>query len=495
MASPETNKTQENASMPFGWALFCLAFLLISMVCSVIWLNIPVHINLLTSIAVTLLVSWLNNGHDWKSLEDAIDYGGKICIQPTIIMMLIDALIASWIACGTVPMIIYWGLKLINPSAFLVTACLLTAITAISIGSSWSAAGTVGVALIGIGAGLGVNPAMTAGAIISGAYLGDKMSPMSDTTNLAPAVAEADLFDHIKSMMYTTVPAFVISLAVYTVLGMKFTASGVDSETVTATMNAITEHFVMNPLLLLPPVVVIIMAVLKCPSIPTLLVSTLTAVALAMVFQGQSLSSIATILDSGFSIETGYADFDLLMSRGGLQSMLWTAALGILGMLYGAIMEKTGLLTAFLEKLKPLVRSTGGLVTTVVFSSIILLAATASQTLAIVVGGRMYISEFKKKDLLPQTLSRTLEDSGTIVSPLIPWSLCGAYMAGTLGVPVLSFVPYAFFCWLCPIIAIVYAFSGKFFWKTGERPSIRTYRPLTSEEEARLSKHQASAKA
>lgn len=467
-------QTQKTKDMPFGWALFCIAFLLCSMVASVLWLDIPVHINLLTSIAVTLGVAWLN-GKPWKELAAAIEYGGQILVTPTIIMMLIGCLIASWIAGGTVPMIIYWGLKMINPSMFLVTACLICAVCAISIGSSWSTAGTVGVALVGIGAGLGINPAMTAGAIISGAYLGDKMSPMSDTTNLAPAVAEADLFDHIKSMMYTTGPAFVISLVIYGVLGMRYTAEGIDSEQVANTLTAIEQSFNMNIFLLLPPVIVIVMAILKCPSIPTLLFSTLAASLLAMIFQGQSLASMATILDSGFSIESGFADFDTLMSRGGLQSMLWTAALGMLGMLYGAIMEKTGLLSSFLEHMKPLVKNTGTLITTVIFSNAILLAATASQTLAIVVGGRMYVTEFKKKDLLPQVLSRTLEDSGTIISPLIPWSLCGVYMAGTLGVPTLSYLPYSFLCWLCPIIAIIYGFTGKFVWKTGEHPSQRTY--------------------
>ena len=315
----------------------------------------------------------------------------------------------------------------------------------------------------------------TAGAVVSGAYLGDKMSPMSDTTNLAPAVAEADLFDHIKSMMYTTGPAFVITLIVYGLLGLQYDASSVDSEMVTMMTAAIQENFHMNILLLLPAVAVIVMAVCKCPSIPTLMVSTLVAVVLAMLVQGQSLSGILNILDSGFSIDTALPEFNRLVNRGGLQSMLWTAALGILGMLYGSIMEKAGLLEALLSKMAPLVKSTGGLVTAVVLTCTLLLMATASQTLAIVVGGRMYIGEFKKKNLLPQTLSRTLEDSGTIISPLVPWSLCGAYMAGTLGVSTMSYLPFTMFCWLCPVLAIVYGFTGKFFWKTGEKSSQKIY--------------------
>ena len=429
--------------MPLGWAVFCLVFLLGSMTCSVVWINIPIHVNLLTSISVTLAVAWYN-GKTWDELSEALEYGGKICIIPTIIMMMVGVLIAAWIACGTVPMIIYWGLKLINPSIFLVTAAVICAVVSIATGSSWSTAGTVGVALVGIGAGLGVNPGMTAGAIISGAYLGDKMSPMSDTTNLAAAVSEGDLFDHIRSMMYTTCPSFIIALVIYGVLGMQFSVHGVNSELVEATMKAIEEHFVMSPLLMIPPVIVIGMAIKKYPSIPTLLIATLAAAILAFTVQGCTFGEIVKMLDSGFSISSGLPEFDKLMNRGGLQSMLWTAALGILGMLYGAIMERTGLLTGLLERIKPIISSVGGLITTVIFTNIILLASTASQTLAIVVGGRMFVSEFKKKHLLPQVLSRTLEDSGTIVSPLIPWSLCGVYMSGTLGVPALDFVPYAF---------------------------------------------------
>lgn len=466
---------KENKDMPFGWAVFCLGFLFVSMIGSVVFkMNIPTHINLLASISITLLVAWLN-GKPWAELEQAIEYGGKICISPTVIMMLVGVLIASWIASGTVPTIIYWGLKLINPSFFLVTASVLCAIVAIAIGSSWSTAGTVGVALMGIGMGLGVNPAMTAGAILSGSYLGDKMSPMSDTTNLAPAVAEADLFDHIRSMMYTTGPAFVISLVIYAILGMRYNSGSVNNATVDAILNAIQSNFNMNPLVFLPPVVVIVMAVKKCPSIPTLVVSAVVASAIAVVIQGVGFAEILGILKNGFSIQTNFAEFDRLVNRGGLGSMLDTAALGLLGMLYGAIMDKTGMLTTILSHMKKLTNSVGSLITVVILANIILLATTASQTLAIVVGGRMFISEFRKKNLLPQVLSRTLEDSGTIISPLIPWSLCGVYMAETLDVSTISYLPFAFFCWLCPVIAIIYGFTGKFVWKTGEIKSQRTY--------------------
>ncbi|MEY8338624.1 Na+/H+ antiporter NhaC [Lachnospiraceae bacterium 62-35] len=474
IAQEDGRESGGGKEMPFGWALFCIGFLLVSMVLSVLWLDIPIHINLLTSMAVTLGVAWLN-GKKWDEIFSYIEYGGKVCIAPTLTMMIVGIVIGSWIASGTVPMIIYWGLKMINPAIFLAAACVVCAITSISTGSSWSTAGTVGIALMAVGGGLGINPAMTGGAIISGAYFGDKMSPMSDTTNLAPAVAEADIFDHIRSMVYTSGPAFLITLVFYGVLGLKYTGHNVDNEAIAATMESLKATFNLNPLVLLPPVIVIAMAVLQKPAIPTLLISSAVAGAMAMIFQGASLTEITTIMDTGFKSETGIHDIDVLLSRGGLQSMLWTAALGMLGMLYGSIMEKSGLLEAFLKKMKLFTNTLGGLVTVVVLSCIILLAATASQTLAIVVGGRMYISEFRKKNLLPQTLSRTLEDSGTIVSPLIPWSLCGVYMAGTLGVSTMSYLPFAIFCWICPILAVIYGFTGKFFWKTGEKSSKRTY--------------------
>lgn len=478
MKKEKKNVTEER-ELTLPWALFCLAFLLVTMILSVSKIVVvPIHITLLTSMAVTIAVVSIAGRQPWDKIASYIEYGGKIAMQPTLIMMIVGALIGSWVACGTVPMIIYWGLRIINPSIFLVTACLVCLITALSSGSSWSTAGTVGIALMGIGSGLGINPAMTAGAIVSGAYFGDKMSPMSDTTNLAPAVAEADLFDHIKSMMYTSFPAIGIALIVYAVLGFGYSAKSVDSASVKLTMDTLAATFDMNILILLPPVLVIIMAAKKCPAVPTLLVAVASAAVLAIAFQGQSISSITTIMDTGFVSETGVAEIDTLLTRGGLQSMLWTASLGMLGMLYGAVLEKSGLLKVFLKSLHVFTKTVGGLVCTVVVACFGLQAATASQTLTIVVGGRMFIDEYKKKNMLPQTLSRTLEDAGTLSSPLIPWSLCGVYMTGTLGVSTFDYLPFALFCWLCPIIAIIYGFTGKFQWKTGEKPSKRTYAPV-----------------
>lgn len=465
---------QKSQGPSLNAALFCVAFLIVSMSLSVLWLDIPIHITLLASMSVTIMVAMFY-GEKWENIAHYIEEGGRIAILPTLVMMIIGAVIGSWIASGTVPVIIYWGLKLISPQMFLVTGCLVCALTSISCGSSWSTAGTVGIALMGIGGGLGVNPAMTAGAVISGAYLGDKMSPMSDTTNLAPAVAESELFDHIRSMMYTSIPAFLITLAFYFFLGKQFTEHSVNLENISQTMQTIENTYNMNPVVFIPPVLVILLAIKKFPALPTLILACASAALIAIFLQHSSVTSITNNMMYGYVSKTGVAEIDKLLSRGGLQSMLWTAALGILGMIYGKIFEGTGILEVFMKSLQRFTTSLFGLVTTTLAATFFLNAATASQTLSIVVGGRMFISEYRKKDLLPQTLSRTLEDGATLFSPLVPWSLCGVFMSGTLGVSTWLYIPYASFCWLCPLIAMVYAATGKFFWKTGEIPSKMVY--------------------
>lgn len=461
-------------------ACLILGFLIISMGISVIWLDLSIHITMMFSAAFAVMVLMIR-GFKWEDVNNAIVYGGKLAIAPILVLYVIGMLIGSWMASGTVPMIIYWGLKIINPSIFLVTSCIVCAITSFATGSSWSTAGTVGVALMGIGGGLGMNPAMTAGAIISGAYLGDKMSPLSDTTNLAPAVAEADIFDHIKSMMYTTIPGFIITIIIYFILGMKFSSSQVDASQINNILQSLQGNFDLNLLTLIPPIIIVALAIKKFPSLPTLIISIVAAILLAIFMQGESLTSIANIMDAGFVSKIGIADIDKLLSRGGLQSMHWTASLGLIGIAYGGILEQLGVLEVFLSKLKACTRSVGGLVTTTVISIIGINVVTASQYMAIVLGGRMFVGAYKEKDMLPQTLSRTLEDAGTLTSVLVPWNLCGVFFADTLGVATLSYLPYACLNWIVPLIAITFGLFNKFQWKTGEIQSTKTYRNIEVE--------------
>ena len=480
-SNTEILKTGEQPFRPsLAASLIIVGYLIISMAAAIFYLDQKLHVTMLTAFGVAVLVLTIEKC-PYSKVEEAILEGSKLAVPTILILYSIGCLMGAWIASGTVPMIIYWGLKLINPSIFLVTACLACVITSLATGSSWSTIGTVGVALIGVGMGLEINPAMTAGAIVSGAAFGDKMSPLSDTTNVAPAVAEGDLFDHIKALVYTAGPGIVIALVAFFVLGMKHGGSA-DTETVSAILAALESQFHLNIITLIPPVLVIVLAVMKKPALPTLLISGIVAAAIAIFMQGETLPSIANIMENGYVSETGFADIDSLLSRGGLFSMNYTSSLTIIVMVYGSLLEKLGVLEVVLEKLKVLTRTVGSLVCTTVVTAIMVNLITASQYMSIVLPGRMFVSEYKKKDMLPQTLSRTLEDSGTVTSLLIPWNLCGSFASTTLGVSCIAYLPFSVFNWIVPIIAIIYGFTGKFQWKTGEIPSRKTYRPIEKSE-------------
>lgn len=457
-------------------SLLIVGYLIISMALAIFYLNQKLHVTMLTAFGFAVLVLTLEKC-PYKKIEESILEGSKLAVPTILILYSIGCLMGAWIASGTVPMIIYWGLKLINPSIFLVTACLACIVTALATGSSWSTIGTVGVALIGVGMGLGINPSMTAGAIVSGAAFGDKMSPLSDTTNVAPAVAEGDLFDHIKAMVYTAGPGIVIALAAFFVMGLR-SGGTASTDTVNAILAALEGQFNLNIITLIPPVLVIALALKKKPALPTLLISAMVAAVLAILLQGESLRSIAAIMEDGFVSETGFYDIDKLLSRGGLFSMNYTSSLTIIVMVYGTLLEKLGVLDVCLEKMKVLTKTVGSLVCTTVVTSILVNLITASQYMSIVLTGRLFVSEYKKKDMLPQTLSRTLEDSGTVTSLLIPWNLCGSFASTTMGVSCFAFLPFAVFNWVVPLIAIFYGFTGKFQWKTGDIPSTKTYRPV-----------------
>ena len=471
--SPDTGNTVTFRPSLAG-SLIIVIYLIGAMVTAIFVLNQKLHVTMLTALAVAILVLTVEKC-PYKKVEEAILEGSKLAVPTVLILYSIGCLMGAWIACGTVPMIIYWGLKLINPSMFLVTACLACIVTAMATGSSWSTIGTVGVALIGVGMGLNINPAMTAGAIVSGAAFGDKMSPLSDTTNVAPAVAEGDLFDHIKAMVYTAGPGIFIALAAFFVMGMRGSGNA-NSETVAMILNSLENQFNLNLFTLIPPLLVFVLAVKKKPALTTLILSGIVAAALSILLQGESLISIAAIMEDGFISETGIYDIDKLLSRGGLFSMNYTASLTVIVMVYGCLLEKLGVLEVCLEKMKVLTKTVGSLVCTTVVTSILVNLITASQYMSIVLTGRLFVSEYKKKDMLPQTLSRTLEDSGTVTSLLIPWNLCGSFASTTMGVHCFAYLPFAVFNWVVPLIAILYGFTGKFQWKTGDIPSTKTYR-------------------
>lgn len=417
------------------------------------------------------LVGW-RNGQSWEEIEASIISGVTIALKPILILFSVGVLIGSWILSGTVPTMIYYSLLALDPAIFYAASCLICGLIALSIGSSWTVAGTVGIALIGAAAGMGLSLEITAGAIISGAYFGDKMSPLSETTNLSPAVAGTDLFSHIGHMVWTTIPSITIALILYAIIGLNIdnTASASDLE---VTMQLLQDNFTINPVMLLPVLALLVMANKKLPPIPTILAGALIGVILALVFQRQAIMNLApdvpnvflamfkgiwqTLFD-GFSLNSGNATLDDLMTRGGMSSMLNTVWLILCAMLFGAVMEHTGLLQCLVTYALSFVHSTGSLIATTVFTCIGANIITSDQYISIVLPGRMYKLEYEKRLLAPKNLSRTLEDAGTLTSPLIPWNTCGAYMSGTLGVATFAYLPYCFFNLISPFIAILYGY-------------------------------------
>lgn len=367
---------------------------------------------------------------------------------------------------GTVPAMIYYGLQVINPKFFLVITTLVCCVVSVSTGSSWTTAGTVGLAFTGIGAGLGMPPAMVAGAIVSGAYFGDKMSPLSDTTNLAPAVAECDMFDHIRHMVYTTTPALILSLIIYLFLGLKYGGKAMDTTQIDAIVNALHNAYNINILLMIPPVLVVLMVIKKVPALPGLFGGVVLGIFFWFIFQkgdGSTLDAVGQMVQSlhyGVKVDTGNELVDKLLSRGGYNNMNWTISLIVASMCFGGAMEITGCLEVLTQTMMKHAKGTGGLVFAVLCSSLSVDVISGSQYLSIFIPGRMFRLEFRRRGLHPKNLSRCLEDMGTLASPLIPWNTGGAFMYQTLGVNPFVFLPYAFLNWITPIVSLIYGITG-----------------------------------
>jgi NhaC family Na+:H+ antiporter len=419
------------------------------------------HVPLVLATAVAALVA-LRGGRRWADLEQGILDGILVGLKATLILLVVGMLIGTWIAGGIVPALIYHGLELLNPAVFLVAACLICCVVSVATGSSWTTAGTVGIALIGVGQGLGVPLPMAAGAIVSGAYFGDKISPLSDTTNLAPAVAGSELFEHIRYMMFTTVPALGIALLLYGVIGWSGGRMGADAGQVELLRATLGRMFNLHPVLLLPPVLVIAMVLLRLPALPALLAGALLGAVLAGAFQHAPIKEILGAAQAGYVSKTGVEAVDKLLTRGGLDGMLPTVSLILCALAFGGIMERAGFLAALALALRRFARGAGQLVASTAVTCVGMNALTADQYLSIIMPGRMYRDVYRQQGLHPKLLSRTLEDAGTLTSPLVPWSTCGAFMATTLGVATTAYLPYTFLNLLNPLVAIAIAALG---WK------------------------------
>jgi NhaC family Na+:H+ antiporter len=416
----------------------------------------------------------LKSGTSWKSILKGVSNSIASTTPAIIILLLIGSLAGTWLISGIVPTMIYYGLQILNPKIFLAAAAIICAIVSLASGSSWSTIATVGIALLGIGNALDISNGLTAGAIISGAYFGDKMSPLSDTTNLAPAMAGTDLFTHIRYMMYTTIPSFVISLLIFLFIGLSMDNTQ-NSDDITNLLMAIESSFNINQWLFLVPVIVLLLIMKKVPALPALFAGTLLGGIFAIIFQPHliielsgidsnffqaSYVSIINAMGSETSINTSNEMINDLLSSGGMYGMLNTIWLIICAMCFGGVMEANGALKKISQSIIQYAESTGSVIATTACTCLFFNVTASDQYLSIVIPGRMYADTFKDKGLAPENLSRTLEDSGTVTSVLVPWNTCGATQSAVLGVATMTYLPFCFFNIISPLMTILYGYLG-----------------------------------
>ncbi len=407
-----------------------------------------------------------NLKNTWEEMLDAIIIKISKAMPATLILWSVGFLIGAWMFSGTVPMIIYYGVQIINPKFLLVTAFIITAIVSTVTGTSWGSVGTIGVAIMGIAGGLGISLPATAGAVVAGAYFGDKLSPLSDTTNLAPIAAGSNLYEHIRHMLYTTIPAALISIIVYLIVGLKSHGSASTPESLVLLLEQLDKMFNWNIILLLPVFLIIVGSIKKWPTIPTMLGTSLFSIILGVIIQGFSLKNGMYSLVRGFNINMssykGIVSPDIirLLNRGGVASVTETTVLIFCAMGFAGIMSVSGMLDVVLEAILSKVKSVAGIICSTILSCVTMAIVTGSSYLTILIPGELFKETYVRRGLHPKNLSRTLEDSGTVLVPLIPWSAAGAYMSSTLGVSTFEYLPWAILNYVGIFIAIFFAFTG-----------------------------------
>src|SRR6478735_8062585 len=433
----------------------------------------PIQVALLLCCAVAALIA-MKNGHSFTAVQEASRGAVASVTSAIFILFAVGALIGVWNLSGTIPTLVYYGIQVLSPGWFYAATALICGIVALSIGSSWTTAATIGVGLVGIATLIGVSPAITAGAVISGAYLGDKTSPLSETTVLTAQIVGVDVHEHIKRQVWTSVPAFGVAMAVFLVLSLTGSVDISDAE-VTSELDDLNEVFWITPLALLPLVLLAVLSVKKVPASLALIASTLFAGVLGAFLQPdvyadfvagsgsvvvESIKAVWTAMANGFSIDTGIPDVDRLLSRGGMDSMLLTIWLILGAITFGAMLEEFGLISRLVEPMIAAATTTGRLFVAVFACGFGLNVVAGDQYIALVLPSRIFKAEFAKRGLAPTNLSRLAADSGTVTSPLVPWNSCGAFMGATLGVATLLYLPYAIFCYASPALSVLYGFTG-----------------------------------
>ena len=466
--------------MPKVWeALITLGLLIAVLAVGIVIYGADVHVPMFCGVCVAAIMA-LYLGHKWEDIEKMMMDGIYKALQSICILIIVGILIGVWINAGVVPTMIYYGLQLMHPTIFFIATLLICSITSLATGTSWGTMGTMGVALMGIGFGLGMNPGMTAGAILSGAYFGDKMSPLSDTTNLAPAMAGTDVMSHVKAMMLPTAITYVICIIFFGVLGVtQYHGGDADMSRVTEFANALNVAqggvFHVNPILLLPPVIVIVAVAMKMPAIPGITLGIFAGAIVGLIFQpGQCdpgtlfkygmngfefPEEVDAMLQASLSAET-YETMNELLESGGILGMMNSVAMTIIAMMFGGIMEGTHQLEVIVNQLKKLAKGPAALVTLTEITCVLSNMTMPEQYISIVVPGRMYAEEYRKMGLHPSVLSSALEGAGTVTSALVPWNTCGVYIRDTLSITVPEYAPFAMFNWLMPVINAACAWVG-----------------------------------
>ncbi|MFO7761378.1 MAG: Na+/H+ antiporter NhaC [Desulfobia sp.] len=465
MTADPGNENNPKPSLPA--ALLPIAVTMVLMLVQlVVFDEFAPHIPLALGTAFTGTLAWFM-GYKWRQMETGLFHVVHIGLPSVAILITVGMIIGTWILSGTVPLLIYYGLKMITPQYFPLAAMLITSVVSLAIGTSWGTVGTVGLALVGIGDGLGIPVGLTGGAIVSGAFFGDKMSPLSDTTNLAPAVTSTQLFSHIRNMMATAVPAMLTAGAVYWGMGLEYAGQTLHTERVTVILGGLEQSFVFHPLILIPALLVILLAVKRFPALPTLFAGMLAGALTAMIAQDASVHQIFTVMQNGYESATGIMAVDKLLSKGGIQSMMWTISLVLIALAFGGILEKTRCLEVVLNSVIGRVRGRFSLVALSTGGAAGTNLITGDPYLAIALPGRMFSPVFRGQGLSTLNLSRAIEEGGTLLNPLVPWSAGGAFTAAALDIPTLTYAPLAIACWLSPLIGLLYASLGRFMPEAG----------------------------
>ena len=450
----------------FLLALTPILVMIVGLALGVGYMKLKVEPIILIAALVAGGIAW-RLGYSWSELQEGVIEKISSSLPALMILWAVGLLIGSWVFSGTIPMIIYYGVDLISPQYLVLTAFVIAAIISTVTGTSWGSAGTVGVAIMGIAQGLDVNLAATAGAVVAGAYFGDKLSPLSDTTNLAPIAAGSELYEHIRHMFYTTIPATIVAIAAYLFFGSEAASSGANvSESVLALQGQLDKIFHWNIILLLPVLFVLAGSVLKWPTIPVMIIASLFSVILGVIIQGFSLKNGFISVMTGFNVTMSGVEMEFskditkLLNRGGVSSVNSTTILVICAMGFAGIISKTGMLTKVLHTIMARVKSAAGVIISTIGSCLTVAFVTGSSYLSILIPGEMFKDFYKEKNLAAKNLSRTLEDSGTVIVPLIPWSAAGAYMTATLGVPTVEYLPWAILNYMGVVFAIILALTG-----------------------------------